>query len=229
MIEVDASGMPVDRTGDSGQPCAARGESDVAPNLSFLAEQAKKKVGPRGGDLTHPRLQAQYVRDFDEDGLAEDRIPLHRAENGLRSAMPAIKNEQPWHRMAAYMLLNNCSNVSIAEAANVTPQSVSILRSQPWFQQLLAELSARKGDDITSVIQSYALEAVEGIHTIAVSAESDRVRLSAYTTLLEHAQGKPVQKNLNLNSSVSYSSPEEERRELEAQLEAIRKAKEQSL
>lgn len=243
MLEVDEGGNPVDpakqgscvhgRTDAQQGSCrieesggrSPKGDGSVDPFSSATASDIYVGPrGPRGGKLLNPVLQTHNFSEFNGDVLPDGTLPLHR-KPGPAVAMTVLKNEQPWHRMAAYMLLNNCTNIQIAEAAGVTPQAVSILRSQLWFQQLLAKLATRDGEEITAAIRSYALESVEGIHEIATSSESDRVRLSAWTTLLEHANGKPVQKNLNLSSNISYSTPEDERADLLSQLESLAKAR----
>jgi hypothetical protein len=107
-------------------------------------------------------------------------------------------------------------------AAGKTVQTVSDLRTQRWFQELQATLANEAGQDVLGSLKSYALEAVEGIHEIAVSAEKESTRLNAYRTLLEHATGKPIQKTVSEISHSVSRSPSEEMQELQAELAALR-------
>lgn len=181
-------------------------------------------VGPRGGNLENPAQNPERRRSefkpIQLNGTSE--LPgLHRF-NGPEpdSASAGIKNEQAWHRMAAFMILAGRTNSEIALAANVTPNYVSILRQQKWFQQLLSTLANDKGEEITGIIEGYTLEAVEEIHSIMQSAESDRVRLAAATTLLEQGRGKAVQHIRT--EKVKPRDPKEELAELERDLQAVR-------
>lgn len=71
-------------------------------------------------------------------------------------------------------------------------------------------------------LKSYALEAVEEIHTLAKGADNERVQLSAWQMLLEHATGKPIQKTISEVSHSVSRSPSEEMQELQAELVALR-------
>lgn len=179
-------------------------------------------VGPKGGDLTRPDLHPSWrTQELNVETLPSGGPSLHRYEKP-DVTVHGHKNEQVWHRMAALMLLSGRTNSEIAMAADVTPGCVSVLRSQKWFQELLATLANEVGQDVTGALKSYALEAVEGIHAIAVGAENERVQLSAYQLLLEHATGKPLQKTVSEISHSVNRSPSEEMQELQAELATLR-------
>ena len=181
------------------------------------------RVGPQGGNLDNPVLHPHWR----EAGLNVETLPgggigLHRFEpTDGKTATLGNRNEQPWHRMAAYMLNAGRTNSEIAMAAGVTPNTVSQIRAQKWFQELCAIIANKEGEEITGLIHSYVAEAVEGIHDIATSAESDRVRLSAYNILLEQGRGKPLQRTVSLNGHTTLS-PEDEMAELTQELRNLR-------
>lgn len=190
--------------------------------MSETLEVNVPKVGPRGADLSRPDLHPQWRnQSLQTETLPSGGQSLHRFEKP-DATVHGHKNEQVWHRMAALMLLSGRTNSEIAMAAGVTPGVVSVLRSQKWFQELLATLANEAGQDVTGAIRSYALEAVEGIHQIAISAESESVQLNAYRTLLEHATGKPIQKTVSEVSHSVSRSPSEEMQELQQELAALR-------
>lgn len=131
--------------------------------------------------------------------------------------------------MAVYMLLAGRTNSEIAAAANVDPTTVADVRSNRWFQELLALLANEKGDEIQGVLDGYALEAVEGIAALARGAEGERTRLVAYTTLLEHARGKARQAIDVTSTRRTYASPEEEYAEIQREIENVRRARAQTV
>lgn len=184
---------------------------------------AVEALGPNGGRLLNPTyhpehrnaaLNARIVTT--EDG--EKIVGLHdpRKQDTTRAG---IQCEQPWHRMAAHMLNRGFTNIEVADAADKSPETVSILRAQRWFNELCAALAENKEKVIKARLDGYALEAVEEIHAIATDSSCDtdgnplvpaRVKLTAFTTLLEHSQGKATQKVLSVSATTSFSSDREE-------------------
>ena len=135
-----------------------------------------------------------------------------------------LKNEQPWHRMAAFMLLAGRTNSEIGAAAGVTPTTVSVLRSQRWFQDLLAILANEAGSDITGLLAS---EAQASLNLMVEIRDDDelpaRIRYTAAKDLLELSHGKATQKVVSLVShSVSHKSPDEEMQEIQQELANLR-------
>jgi hypothetical protein len=190
--------------------------------MSETLEVNIPKVGPRGGNLQNPNQHPEWrTASLQAETLPSGGQSLHRFEKH-DTASAGHKNEQVWHRMAALMLLSGRTNSEIAMAAGKTVQTVSDLRTQRWFQELQATLANEAGQDVLGSLKSYALEAVEGIHEIAVSAEKESTRLNAYRTLLEHATGKPIQKTVSEISHSVSRSPSEEMQELQAELAALR-------
>lgn len=184
----------------------------------------KLGLGPNGGNLDNPiwqkeaRTSSLKTQEMPSGGRA-----LHRFAPKEDTAKPGIKNEKPWHRMAAYMLNAGRTNSEIAVAAEVCVGHISGLRANRWFQELCATIANENGEEILGALNSYTLEAIEGIHEIATDFENPaRVRLTAFTTLLEQAHGKPTQK---IVSDISHSvkrSPTEEMTEIQQELAAIR-------
>lgn len=180
-------------------------------------------IGPRGGDLTKPkdcpdRRQAVLNAGIDP---ATGQPQLHRFSAGDVATM-GLKNEQPWHRMAAYMLVAGRTNSEIALAAGVTPQTICTVRAQRWFQDLLATISNESGQDIQGALLSHVHTAINNIADIANDENLPaRVRLAANVSLLEHANGKPTQKIIS-TSTVSHLDAKEEFAQIEDELRILR-------
>lgn len=145
--------------------------------------------------------------------------------HGFRdTATQGIEREKPWHRMAAMLIIANRTNREIAEAAQVSVEAVRFLRAQRWFQELLATLATEQGQDVMSLLRSEAAASVQTLVTLRDGSESDRVKLAAATTLLEHAHGKAVQKVLAITGKANtggYASPADEMEEIQRELELL--------
>lgn len=192
----------------------------------------EKERGPNGGDLNNPLLNKPWrVARFDGQELANGEYGLHRFVKNYDVAKVGVQDEKPWHRMAAYMLNAGRTNSEIGLAAEVSPNTVSQLRSQRWFQELCATIANENGEEILGALKGYALEAIEAIHDIATDDRTDnegralvnaRTRLSAHVTLLEHAHGKPIQKVVSDISHRVAASPTEEMETIQKELLALR-------
>lgn len=192
-----------------------------------LAHTGMEGLGPRGGNLNNPVQQPEARRsEFKGLDLGGGALELHRFKKP-DSAMQGLQKEQVWHRMAAYMLLAGKSNKEIAAAAEVTPQTVSILRGQQWFTELLSKLATESGTSILGLIQAECVASVQKIVQIRDESENERLQLSAAQILLEHAQGKPTQKILSATTNVPYTSPTEEMNDILTQLNNLRAKREQ--
>lgn len=120
------------------------------------------------------------------------------------------------------MLLAGRTNSEIGLAAGVSPQSVSQLRANRWFQELLATLANHEGEPVLGLIRAESLASVEKLVSLRDFADSERVQLAAATTLLEHAQGKPTQRVLSVSATTTFSDEKSELENIQAELRAIR-------
>lgn len=180
-------------------------------------------VGPKGGNLANP-AQHPERRQATLNAVVDDATgmpKLHRFEK-VDVAAQGWKNEQVWHRMAAYMLLAGRTNSEIAIAAGVHVNVVSHIRCQRWFQDLLATLANESGQDIQGALLSHVHSAINNIADIANDeALPARVRLAANVSLLEHANGKPTQKIIS-SSTVSHLDAKDEMAQIAEELRVLR-------
>lgn len=176
-------------------------------------------VGPRGGDLT----AATHPREWRTASLKDQATGLHRFEGEFKeTTVVPVKNEQAWHLMAAYMIVAKRTNSEVAMAAGVDVNTISRLKAQRWFQERLAQIANEEGEEVVGVLKGEALASVMKLVELRDHAESERVQLTAATTLVEHANGKPTQKVIS--HSVRHNlDPKEEYDELMRDLEALKK------
>lgn len=179
-------------------------------------------TGPRGGDLegsVHPERRRAEFRGDGEPG----ELSLHKFKDTTANG---LKNEQPWHRIAAYMLLAGKTNKEIAQAAGCSSIAVSVLRSQRWFQELLAELGNGVGNAALALVHSEAIASVEHLVHLRDTSENERVSADAAKFLFEHANGKAVQRIVSVSSTTSYKDEKEEMSEIDKELAALRRINE---
>lgn len=188
--------------------------------LSGIMDNTK---GPRGGNLLKhqpERRRASLNANIGESGLPT----LHRFDKA-EVAEPGVKNEQSWQRLAAFMLLSGRTNSEIALAAGRDIASVNLLRTQRWFQELLAVLANEQGADLHAAITSHAHDAINRIAEIAsgdIETYGVRNILSASQLLLEQAKGKATQTVVSTVSHTTHASPSEEMESIQQQLAALR-------
>lgn len=180
-------------------------------------------VGPRGGNLNNPvqkreRREAELNIDLTPDG----QRTLHRFEKENEVAVQGQKNELPWHRMAAHMIVAGRTNAQVADAAGVTRNCVSNIRCQRWFQELMQTLANEHGEEVLGLLKAEALASVEKLVQLRDECESPKVQLDAARTLLEHANGKPTQRILSVSASTTFSSEQEEMQAIQQELQTLR-------
>jgi hypothetical protein len=190
--------------------------------LKLLQRDSTKpsnEVGPRGGNLSNPAQHPEW-RKSEFNGSIEKG--LHRFVDPEDKATGGQKNEQVWHRMAAFMLVAGRTNSEIAMAAGVTPGEISLLKQQRWFQELCATIANEEGEEVLGYLSSEAVASISKLVDLRDLAESESIQLAAARTLLEQAHGKPVQKVISDVTSRRGMSPQEEMEQLQNELAALR-------
>lgn len=187
------------------------------------------KTGPYGGRLDHEPSQPDARRASFQPVDTDDPeiLGLHNATDWHDTSVGGIYKEQGWHRMAAYLILEGKDNKEVARIAQVNPATISHLRAQRWFQELLSRLAADDHQAVHAAMQSHALAAVEKVAFLMENSESDRVQAQCALALIEHTQGKPVQRIHSVHEKGrTFGSPQEERDSLMQQLSELRRARE---
>jgi hypothetical protein len=183
--------------------------------IQFHAPFPMNVVGPDGGNLNNPDQRPERRRSSFNGSISHG---LHRFVSTEDKAYEGLKNEMPWHRMAAYMLNAGRTNSEIAMAAGVQVGEVSILRQQRWFQELCATIANNDGEEILGAIKSHVLDAIEKTAALMHMAESESVQANCAKTLIEQAHGKPLQKIVSDVTQRRATSPKEEYEQLTREL-----------
>lgn len=183
-------------------------------------------LGPEGGNANLPAHRPESRRAHLNAKLdpATGLPGLHRKEF-VDTATPGRNNEPAWARMAAFMLLQGRTNSEIGMAANVHPGTVSHIRAQRWFQELLATLANEDGEAGMALMKAENLASIQRIVDLRDNSENERVSLSAAQFIVEQVQGKAVQRNMNVNASTTFDSPDAEMRSIQEQLSALQAAR----
>lgn len=173
------------------------------------------------GSSTDRLTNAILGKDEREEKAPEKKnvqiTPIAPALKNTSQPSYEVQNEQAWHRSLAYMLLQGETCRTCAKYFGKTSQHITQVRKQPWFKDLLAELSELHFDNnVAKLLQSCAVEAVTSLTDLAIGAESEAVRRSAASDLLKmHLQNVPARKN------DSEEDPEKEVQRLDAELERL--------
>lgn len=114
---------------------------------------------------------------------------------GQSVAYVTYKKEKPQHRMILWARLNGHNVKETAALVGYTPQTVSNVCGQPWFQEAFARLSTELGkDQFQTFLQGEVLPALQRTAELANSAESEAVRLAANKEILDRFMGKATVK-----------------------------------
>lgn len=114
---------------------------------------------------------------------------------GRTQSYVTYKKERPEHRLMLWHRLQGRSIKETALLTGYTPQTVSNVCGQPWFQEAFCRLSSEMGkDSVQAFLQGEALPALERTVGLANNAESEAVRLAANKEILDRFLGKATVK-----------------------------------
>lgn len=169
------------------------------------AKAAKKAVESAGAEVKSESKEAS-VPDLKKKHAPP---PLNRP-----SGRNIVKNEQPWHRLFIYALLQGATLKQCAEEFNKSREYLSALKRQPWFQKLMVEIADQKFENnITGLLSGAAVGAVETLVELAAEAESESVRRSAASDLLSsYFKHKPP------DAPTTTEDPQAEAEQLDAEI-----------
>lgn len=190
---------------------------EALAQIQFHAPFPVNVEGPKGGDLSlnrGERRRSSFNGSIDRG--------LHRFIQTEDVAAMGLKDELPWHRMAAYMLNAGRTNSEIAMAAGVGTGEVATLKSQRWFQELCAVIANNDGEEIRGFIKSEVIASIQKLADLRDTAESESVQATCARTLLEQGEGKPVQKIVSDVTTRRSSTPREEYEQLTQELASLR-------
>lgn len=151
--------------------------------------------------------------------------------DGLSGVPPPpleLKKENNAHRIMLYLAAAGNNISEIAGITGYTPQHVSTITRQDWFQTQLARLLEESGKPvIDQLLQS---EAKNSLNVLLALRDSDKtpasVRSQCAFNILDRVLGKPTQKtesiNHNFNRTSTMTMTEIEAEEERLKLEELR-------
>ena len=134
----------------------------------------------------------------------------------------ALQKEQSWHKMAAILYAHGTSGSQIARELEKTPQAVSNLIRQPFFQERVAGIMAETSRDFMELFRA---ERVNTLATLVAIRDDPRtpasVKAMVCKDLLDRSLGKAVQR-IEAVADVASSDPVQEYERLEAENRRLR-------
>ena len=138
--------------------------------------------GTRPEDYRNPDCGAPIQLPDDVDGLF-----------GATKSYRKYKHEKPEHRLMLWLRLNGHNNKEIASIAGYSPQVVSQVAKQPWFQEAFCRLSSEMGkDSVETYLEGEIVPTLQRLVQLRDGAESDAVRKAACDSILDRIRGKPT-------------------------------------
>ena len=114
---------------------------------------------------------------------------------GTLPSYQAYKKEKPEHRLILWHRLRGLSVKETAALSGYTPQSVSLICKQPWFQDAFVRLSSEMGkDSVQTFLSGEVLPALQRTVQLALTAESEAVQLAANREIMDRYLGKATVK-----------------------------------
>lgn len=141
---------------------------------------------PEVGGLTPVDTSPTQPR-VPERNPSSNVIPLH----GTTTPRAEILKEKPLHRVMAYMIARGMTQIEVANATGYSREQVNLIANQVWFRDIVAKvIHEAQADGLMELLRAGAVDAVETLKTLVVSAKSETVRLGAATSLLDRILGK---------------------------------------
>jgi hypothetical protein len=133
-----------------------------------------------------------------------------------------IEKEAPWHLSAAYMYAMGSCNREIAEAHGKSPQAVSNLFHQPFFQERVTDIMAENRRDIMDLFRG---ERISSLETLVAIRDNERApaaaRVACCREILDRTLGRPVQR-VEAGGEVRSDDPVAEVERLEREINRLK-------
>lgn len=159
--------------------------------LGTLATEEKAAAGGRLVQRQDGTIEKDDYRAVDGGKVFEGVDALY----GQSQAYQTYKKERPEHRLMLWHRLQGRSVKETALLTGYTPQSVSNICRQPWFQEAFVRLSSEMGkDSVQQFLAGEVLPAMQRTVELATNGESEAVRLAANREILDRFLGKSTVK-----------------------------------
>lgn len=125
--------------------------------------------------------------------------------------------EQHWHRVAANLFAMGKSDIEVADFLELSPATVSGVKRNPAFIELLNDAIQSSSADVMAQVKSGAVKAVTALHNLLDDPKtSPTLKAKISFEFLNHHIGKPTQK-IEVTGSPISADPVEEAERLEAE------------
>lgn len=180
----------------------------------------------------HP-LEEALANKYSNAGvkeLGECELRDHRTD-GLSGIAPPpleLKKENNAHRIMLYLAAAGNNVSEIAGITGYTPQHVSTITRQEWFQKQLAGLLEESGKPvIDQLLQSEAKNSLNVLLALRDGvATPPAVKMNCAFNILDRVLGKPTQKtesvNHNFNRTSTMTMEELDKEQARLELEELR-------
>lgn len=172
-------------------------------------------------------LSEKYVEARGVNPLPECELRDHRTDGLSGSPKPPIElhKENNAHRIMLYLAAAGNNVTEIAGITGYTPQHVSTITRQDWFQKQLVGLLEESGKPvIDQLLQSEAKNSLNVLLQLRDGASTPpAVKMNCAFNILDRVLGKAVQKtesvnhNFNRTSTMSMEELDREQARLDAE------------
>lgn len=124
----------------------------------------------------------RVISDSQELEGAKNVIPLRTD----KQSSVVIINEKPWHRSLAYKLLEGVTDGDCAKQFDKSVQQVRNVKLQPWFKELVGELSEQHFENnIAGLLEGAAVDSILTLQNLATNGKSEAIKRMAASDLLD--------------------------------------------
>ncbi len=125
------------------------------------------------------------------------RIPLDEVEPIPGKYLPpgTLQKLNSRHRLMVFMKANGTENAEVAHLMGMTRQHMDVIVQSPIFAKAVDDLQNEMGKPaVKAHIENLLPEAVNVIHNLMLTADSEQVRIKAAIEFLDRSLGRSVQK-----------------------------------
>lgn len=168
-------------------------------------EEAFTEVSTFGDKLADKYVELRGVKPLPECEIRDNRT------DGLSGVPPPpleLKKENSNHRIMLYLAAQGFNCSEIAGITDYSPQQVSTVMRQEWFQQQLARLLEESGKPvIDQLLQSEAKNSLNVLLELRDNKNTpSNTRAQCAFNILDRVLGKPTQKTESVNHNFNRTS-----------------------
>lgn len=143
---------------------------------------------------------------------------------GARDPQWDLEHEQPWHRMCAHFFSMGDTAKAVANKVGRSQPAVHNLLRQPWFQKLVTQMMAERGDkDISKLFMAEQFNNYSTLVEIRDNPNTPTsLKMKVSQDMLDRSMGKATQR-VEMSREVVSSDPVAEFNRLESENVRLRK------